>query len=524
MKKINSHKVKYVAAGLCLLSVMGVTTSCSDFFDVESRHVLPDNEHWQTLEDARGAMMGVYGLMRAAMADNNTFFTCGELRAGDFTAYNRPDLDAVIHNQLNLNIPLVNEVADWSRFYRVINAAAILIDNVDKAQVADPSYSEQTAKWDKAQARALRALAYFELARIWGDVPLITEAYDNGSFPKVKRTPVAQVLQYAKNELIAAAKDLPFLFGTDTNLYYRQKSDVWRGMLFSKLSAYAVLAQLSAWMGNYADADSYAQYVTDNVSQVGVKEDILAVSSITSSNNGLFNGSSTTYGPQRIAALVTEYSDGNMEYTPTGHLEQWTLSEPYVNRPMADLYVSRDSLLNIYPDVKDLRMGVDTATMKYADGYFNMNRAVPVFSKVNVMQDGSPKDEDFAVFSSAIILSRPEDMYLLRAEALTMLNRTTDAIGILNKVRVARGLDQVSYQRNFGNNPDKLLDAVFAERRRELIGEGQRWYDLIRRQKIRKDNPALLRLIEEGGIYWPVSEEVIRQNPSIEQNPYWKNH
>ena len=58
--------------------------SCSDFLDEESHHALPDTQNWKTLEDARSGLMGVYGLMRAALADNNTQWVCGELRLGDF--------------------------------------------------------------------------------------------------------------------------------------------------------------------------------------------------------------------------------------------------------------------------------------------------------------------------------------------------------------------------------------------------------------------------------------------------------
>ena len=44
--------------------------------------------------------MGVYGLTRAALAEGNTHWLCGELRGGDFTAYNRDDLDGIIRSEL----------------------------------------------------------------------------------------------------------------------------------------------------------------------------------------------------------------------------------------------------------------------------------------------------------------------------------------------------------------------------------------------------------------------------------------
>ncbi|ULT28104.1 RagB/SusD family nutrient uptake outer membrane protein [Sphingobacterium sp. E70] len=60
------------------------------------------------------------------------------------------------------------------------------------------------------------------------------------------------------------------------------------------------------------------------------------------------------------------------------------------------------------------------------------------------------------------------------------------------------------------------------ERRRELMGEGWRWYDQIRLAKIKKNNPRLNALIENGGIYWPISSDVLERNSKLEQNSYWK--
>ena len=131
-------------------------------------------------------------------------------------------------------------------------------------------------------------------------------------------------------------------------------------------------------------------------------------------------------------------------------------------------------------------------------------------------------DNDFGVFGSSIVFTRLEDITLLRAEALCALNRSTEAVSYLNMIRTNRGLREVSFKKDFGNNRESLIAEIFEERRRELMGEGWRWYDLVRRQKLMKDNEAFLRLISSGGIYWPVSEDIITANSQIEQNEFWK--
>ncbi|MCD8318653.1 MAG: RagB/SusD family nutrient uptake outer membrane protein [Paraprevotella sp.] len=486
MKKVVLYLRDWGRVICMVLTVCGMC-SCSDFLDEESHHALPDSQNWKTLEDARAGLMGVYGMMRAALADNNTQWVCGDLRLGDFSAENRSDLNAVIHNDLNRNEALVEQVADWNRFYAVVNAASVYMEHVGAIVGQDMAYSEQTMKWDVAQARALRALAYFYMARIWGNVPLITSSYDNGSFPQVPRSSASTVLLYAKNELLTAAEALPFQFGSDNNQYYRQSPTFWQGKLLNKLSVYAILAHLSAWTGHYTDAETYAAYVLNNYTHLGIKEgsQYMSVDNIVS-ETGLFCGSTTTYAPYRLVAFNFIYKD-NLDMTQSGHLEQWTLSEPYVPKLYPDLYVTKDSLTVIYDDFKDQRMGMDTITHKYQTTYFDMSMTKPIFKKINVIQDGAGKDGDFAVFGSS-----------------------------------NRGLSVLSFKKDFKSDVNKLIDNIFGERRRELIGEGHRWYDQIRRQKLRKDNPILIDLINNGGIYWPVSEEVLEQNSLIHQNPYWE--
>lgn len=143
-----------------------------------------------------------------------------------------------------------------------------------------------------------------------------------------------------------------------------------------------------------------------------------------------------------------------------------------------------------------------------------MGGVIPIFSKVKVIRGGT-SDGSFPLFSSVMVFSRLEDIALLRAEALAVLGDSEGiARGILNQIRRSRGLGEASATND-------LIDEIFAERRRELMGEGWRWYDLVRYKKIKRDDPAFLQLIEDKGIFWPIAEEVLTNNGQLEQNPYW---
>lgn len=479
-------------------------TSCSDFLDVESSHSATEEQQWTSIEDTRSALMGVYALTRSALVENNTHWVLGDVRMGDFTIRQRKDLQAFRDNNLNPDIALVKNISDYRRFYAAINAAAVFIEKAKQTVAADKAYSEENLKWDVAQARALRAFLYFYLARAWGDVPLITHSYDNGAFPHIEPTAQAQVIDYAKSELLAVAPVLPIRYGSDYNLYYFQKPSYWAGQLVSKVSAYVLLAHISAYNGNYADAESYCDFVIDNYYTVADKrtsDDLLTDVANVTGKTGLFSSNASTLAGYRLLGFSFPYAEN--EASREGHLEDLTLAAPYSKNVYPDMYVSADSLARIFPSTLDSRCGIDTTTNTYNNSYVDMTGRYPIFKKVNLVIDGSDKAKGYDVFSSALVFSRIEDIVLLKAEAESALNRPQEAINLLNELRVSRGLSRVSYNRTFGGDHLKVINEVFAERRRELMGEGWRFFDRLRRQKLLKDDAAMQTLIDNGTLFLP---------------------
>jgi hypothetical protein len=234
----------------------------------------------------------------------------------------------------------------------------------------------------------LRAFAYFYMVRIWGDVPLVTYSYDNGTFPSMPRTDAQTVLSYAKAELLTAIEDLPYQYGTQTNLYYGSYGAQWQGKLFNKLSAYSVLAHICAWQGNYAEAETYSAFIIDHASEINAK--YTSIADLTS-ETGLFYSNASVKG-SRILGFNFAHNDN--EATQSGHLEQLTLAYPLVQKSYPEIYISKDSLFSIFTNFDDLRFGI-IDTIKYSSYYVqNLNEETPVFSKIKIIQDGSAKDND----------------------------------------------------------------------------------------------------------------------------------
>jgi hypothetical protein len=522
---------------LSLIFLALVTDSCKKSLDVASSRVVSETNYWNTLEDARAGIMGVYGLTRAALADNNGHWIYGDVRMGNFESPIRQDLKAVVRNDLNASYPVVNQLSSWRRFYAIVNAANTFLERIKDVKAKDLRYTSNNMQVDIAQVRFLRAYAYFYMVRIWGDVPLILSSRD-GTFENTGRTDQNAVLSYVQQEMEAAALELPYWFSQNDlqqpGLYYSQLSTRWSGQLITKLSAYAILGHVAAWQGKYVDVIRYTKIVLTDFAKGGINY-TTSVTTLTAPN-GLFYKATNSTNYNQMFALGFIFD--NQDAAFTGNIESLTLAAPAVNKNVPDIYVPKDSILSIFKEQYDGRFNIDTLGVTHSDaytanvrGYFtNFLGRYPIFAKMKVIQGGSSADGTFRLFSSSIILTRLEDVVLLRAEAYAVLGETALAVNDLNAVRINRyNVDQAGLLNGAGDYTPysaaahgPVLEAIFKERQKEFMGEGHHWYDRVRYEKIKQNNPQFMALINTGGIYWPISRDILAQNPLLTQNSYWK--
>ena len=88
----------------------------------------------------------------------------------------------------------------------------------------------------------------------------------------------------------------------------------------------------------------------------------------------------------------------------------------------------------------------------------------------------------------------------------------SNGLQYLNKLREKRGLGSVSVK-----NESELIDAVLAERRLEFLGEGFRWFDLVRTGKY----TTVLNLPEKYTVF-PIPQKERDLNSNLQQNELWK--
>ena len=503
-----------------LLIAVLVLVSCNKKLDLNAAHLVNENNNWETISDTRGALLGSYALLRATLAEENGMWLYGELRNGDFAATTRLDLKAIINNNLNAPYPSVQTLSNWRRFYAVINSTSLFIERAGEVLKKDRQYTERNYKVDIAQMRALRAFTYFLMCRIWGDVPLITSSHD-GFFDKKARTAQSVVLRYAESELVAAAADLPYRYGfrNDADLpgaYYGRYSDgtvsadgnYWEGILMTRTSVYAILAHIAAWDQRYLEASTYAEIAIRNQPKTG---GAFATTASLTASSGFF------YLNKAEHLVAFPFRWDTKEFSQVGHIEDLTLAAPIITRARPHIYIPDETINKIFNEPLDQRFYINPLDGKAVTGYFvGYGTSNTVFSKMKCIRNAPQTDGSLALYTSAMVFTRMEELTLLYAESLAVLGNYAAAIDELDRIRFLRGLNGYT-----GTN-DGVIDAIFKERQRELMGEGWRWFDQVRYNRIKRDNTTFNQLIDKGGIYWPIAEDVLRNNALLVQNEYWR--
>src|SRR5690606_14487914 len=278
---------------ILFLLLSQVFVSCKKMLDVDSTRLVSEENMWLSMEDSRGALMGIYGLTKSALNDHNAHWVYGEARTGEFAIPLRQDLNAIAGNDLNASFGTMNELKSWRRWFAVVNAANIFLERIQEVKDNDERYTNNNMVVDIAQARFLRAYAYFYMVRIWGDVPLIVSSKE-GSFDNQARESKDKVLAWVEQELLLAAEDLPYLYSANDEQqqgkYYNEFSSRWSGALARKTTAYAILAHVAAWQSNYPDAAAYAKFVIDNAEKGSLS--LLTTSNLTDPNGFFFDKNS----------------------------------------------------------------------------------------------------------------------------------------------------------------------------------------------------------------------------------------
>ena len=152
-----------------------------------------------------------------------------------------------------------------------------------------------------------------------------------------------------------------------------------------------------------------------------------------------------------------------------------------------------------------------TATYRPSEEVINLFDGTDKRYSISIYQDSDEmvlNKYNNKTSTNPIIVSRLAEMYLIAAEGYGVSN----GLQYLNKLREKRGLGSVSVK-----NESELIDAVLAERRLEFLGEGFRWFDLVRTGKY----TTVLNLPEKYTVF-PIPQKERDLNSNLKQNELWK--
>lgn len=402
----------------------------------------------------------------------------------------------------------INRIGNiWRGGYQVINRANIVIQQLEAKEI--PEVSAELKNRLIGEARFNRALSYFHLVRLFGDVPLRLVPETNADELAIPRTSADEVYLQIIEDLEFGEINLPESYPV---------SDIGRA---TRWAATSLLAKVYLTLGNWSEAAAKASEVMDSG-----QFSLLVVSEPDDFQN-MFGPTVVTHPEEifslkhaRIAGLGFEplwlmhragsgYSLGSNAHAWFGNMESW-LGDwvPELNDPNGDLR-TRDWLYNGPQDEQFLSAEIPMLFKKFRD------------------TESDPPGNDFPVL-------RYTEIVLMFAEAETMANGnpTNEAYEAVNMVRRrAHGLDYNQPDPNVdlpaGLSAAEFQDEVLLERAKEFVMEGKRWYDLLRTGKtieVMLASGNTKSAIQERHLKWPIPSEEIDNNEAMsqeDQNPGW---
>ncbi|UBM58618.1 RagB/SusD family nutrient uptake outer membrane protein [Marinilongibacter aquaticus] len=408
---------------------------------------------------------GLYNLYLPVLGEIPSDNTFDEVPANDEGNYGQLDEFTVITSNSIIT-------RTWKDSYISIQRANTVLHRLPNVVYADQSTKESR----KGEMYFIRALNYFNLVRIYGDVPLVTEETENPAsfFGKGRNATSAvyeQIIADLKNAIVA----LP--------LKALAPGRVSRG------AAQALLGKVYLTLGNWANAESYLLEVL-NSGEYQLLEDLSDIFSESQENN-----QEIIFSVQFTQAINgnTEGSDAFQQFSPSGTIN----GAKGHNLPTRALY----ALMSDSDKRKSAYLGVTS-------------EGVP-FNKKYQKPSSAPNDG-----GGNWVVLRYADVLLMLAEIENELGNTAQAINYLNRIRERAGLSDIQPQEQ-----SKLRETVAQERRFELIGEGHRWFDLLRYGTAIETMNAYFKnqkiniSIQENNLLMPVPQSQIDTDPAIAQNP-----
>ncbi|HEY1008678.1 MAG: RagB/SusD family nutrient uptake outer membrane protein [Daejeonella sp.] len=196
------NRIRIVSAGI-LISIVSLSGCQKDLLDQQPLTDLSEGAFWNSEGDALLALTGMYNGSSVGTGNNNGNELLILSSMTDDSDYKNSKV-GLIYSGYVVSSDAQVAGSIWTRGYRTIFKANYFLANIDKVTM-DATKKAQLI----AEAKFLRAYEYWQLAMFYGGVPLIKQVLTVDESKTQVRATLAEVSDFAKAELTAAAKDLP---------------------------------------------------------------------------------------------------------------------------------------------------------------------------------------------------------------------------------------------------------------------------------------------------------------------------
>lgn len=554
-----TKKIKqYIVAGSVCCCMTAAITSCSDFLDVLPLNDVVLENYWTKKSDVTSVLMGCYESLQSDESVTRMALW-GEVRSENMKLGVSSSQD--LSQMLKENILPNNSFCNWTVFYQTINRCNILIHYAPQVQELDPNYSVSEMKANIAEATFIRSLCYFYLIRAFRDVPFSREPSIDDT--KEYRVP-ADSFDVVLNNIIAdmeAVKD-------DAQLYFRKpnpdkEDDAERDNTarVTRPAMYALLADLYLWQGNWDKCVACCDYIIDfkkdeydkllkrrMQNEVNLFNDIpLIMEKIGSTSGNAYNrifGEGNSYESIFEITYDQTLNSNNKNSFVNNYFTHQDNNRPasgYLNA-FGDFYEGLPSKATELFEKNDCRAYesiYQVSTQQFLIAKYAVQRATLDNSSSTIKTSYNWRSSDYA----NRIIYRLTDVMLMKAEALIEQgsDKFEEAFSLINAVsrRAVNSLNPGSGEvlkfDDYKDSQEAMQTLVMDERQRELMFEGKRWFDLVRKARRTGNTRELaktvtkkqltnisgiqIRLADPNALYLPYYRNELKVNPYLKQNP-----
>lgn len=469
-----------------LVVILGLMVSCTDYLEFPPEGDVPADQFFQNQEDAQMAVNAMYGYLRSWNISAFNYLILGSIPADEIQKGSSPGDGSWASAYDNFQFTKTEGQirSFWTSRYEGVNLSNQVLENVPGIEM-----SESVKTRMLAEARFLRAFHYFYLVRAFGGVPLVTDIPPGSS--GLIRTTAEETWDQIEKDLRDAIPDLPPT--VPTNELGRATSWAAKGLLAKVLmyrEDWPECKSVSDDIINNGPFELYPDfYEIFRPEQEFCSESVFEILATQVPGEG--GVSNSQYA--EVQSVRGQFGWG--WFVPTNALaDAFDAAEDSVRKAATILYYG-----DITPD-GDTILGVEL--MEGVD--------VPRYNGKAYFPSRIPRETGPYGCDQNIRILRYSDILLINAEAA--FHEGGDVATPLNAVRGRVNLDPIG---------SPTLEDIWEERRLELAGEQDRYWDLLRTGQASTVLSGYGFQTGKHELYPIPQAEIDLSGGSLEQNPGW---